>query len=632
MGNSRHGRSRRAKAHTPEYDVTFNGPRGLDQDAAARDLTQLISDPSARTTIAGAYATGYATIGLAQVNDDGPEWFHDTDPVDLVVLGCTYPKEFRDAGEFGNARTAWLRHIRDTLLWAGIRELVDAAVNLSNHHGMPIDDGSILLALCSTLKDAHLDDLQIPVELRPENALAEARFVRGCPPASHSLPEISEHSQNLAIDFMNTLDATTVSDDTCAEQLRDGLYLLDLIGLPVRTDSWTFLIALFVSLCASDEEPVDDLGGRAHAWALGLEQESPFAAVVDTILLASEHDLEPATTLSHLFALPQFMTGVDDESKRWHSEPGTDLVPLAFEFGHKQVRTRSGRMVQMDSETREALRELRRLFREKFGRDPNPDDPILFDPDEEIPTPMAETTWSKMLQSIAENASDPRISSFAFAASEVGYLVTEDNQELFSQSEKDAFYASVEHHRALQEMNPVELASFTWRHIIKELLDGSAESEAPRRIIENLVNIDEANPETTVILQTLVTKPLIWLNSMKQRGISEVELTQAIHWLHAEFGEDDYCGITAAVAVAIWGLPGISTLEEKIGKPWKKFTLNDLHELFDIDLAPGMIWLCTGLTATIGEGKIEWIEQGRTTRKSKKSGKSKTKSRKKKKR
>ena len=34
----------------------------------------------------------------------------------------------------------------------------------------------------------------------------------------------------------------------------------------------------------------------------------------------------------------------------------------------------------------EALQEQFRLFREKFGRDPKPDEPIFFDPDQDQPT------------------------------------------------------------------------------------------------------------------------------------------------------------------------------------------------------------------------------------------------------
>jgi hypothetical protein len=37
----------------------------------------------------------------------------------------------------------------------------------------------------------------------------------------------------------------------------------------------------------------------------------------------------------------------------------------------------------------EMLRDLNKLFVEKFGREPGPDDPLFFDPDAETPIPLA---------------------------------------------------------------------------------------------------------------------------------------------------------------------------------------------------------------------------------------------------
>jgi hypothetical protein len=36
----------------------------------------------------------------------------------------------------------------------------------------------------------------------------------------------------------------------------------------------------------------------------------------------------------------------------------------------------------------EALLEQRKAFVEKFGREPGPDDPVFFDPDKDLPTPI----------------------------------------------------------------------------------------------------------------------------------------------------------------------------------------------------------------------------------------------------
>lgn len=44
----------------------------------------------------------------------------------------------------------------------------------------------------------------------------------------------------------------------------------------------------------------------------------------------------------------------------------------------------------MDDQLAEAVEGLRELFRKKFGRDPGPDDPLVFDPDADEPRPMPE--------------------------------------------------------------------------------------------------------------------------------------------------------------------------------------------------------------------------------------------------
>jgi hypothetical protein len=45
-------------------------------------------------------------------------------------------------------------------------------------------------------------------------------------------------------------------------------------------------------------------------------------------------------------------------------------------------------VVPMTPRIREALLEQRKAFIDKFGREPGPDDPVLFDPDKDVPTPI----------------------------------------------------------------------------------------------------------------------------------------------------------------------------------------------------------------------------------------------------
>ena len=43
------------------------------------------------------------------------------------------------------------------------------------------------------------------------------------------------------------------------------------------------------------------------------------------------------------------------------------------------------KIIPIDRETREAISKQEQLFREKFGREPGPEDPLFFDPDASTP-------------------------------------------------------------------------------------------------------------------------------------------------------------------------------------------------------------------------------------------------------
>ena len=64
-----------------------------------------------RVSLAGAYALGYGMLGMAQHDDDGPDWFNDLDSLDTPFLGTLFlgtvlAEEFGDEYGFGNALMA----------------------------------------------------------------------------------------------------------------------------------------------------------------------------------------------------------------------------------------------------------------------------------------------------------------------------------------------------------------------------------------------------------------------------------------------------------------------------------------------------------------------------------------------
>lgn len=102
--------------------------------------------------------------------------------------------------------------------------------------------------------------------------------------------------------------------------------------------------------------------------------------------------------------------------------------------------------VSLPPEVVEELRKQQDQFRDKFGRDPGPDDPVFFDPDADEPRPLPEGFWEETLQEFADQADDPMLRALALASRDVGYMVTEMNTHLFSAHEVEAFEDAVARH------------------------------------------------------------------------------------------------------------------------------------------------------------------------------------------
>jgi hypothetical protein len=87
--------------------------------------------------------------------------------------------------------------------------------------------------------------------------------------------------------------------------------------------------------------------------------------------------------------------------------------------------------------SREALEALRQDFRERFGRDPGPDDPVFFDPSAEEPRPLGEdgeALFIAMSEMAMRRAGiDP---SLIYASRKTGLIVTERNQHLLSDDDR----------------------------------------------------------------------------------------------------------------------------------------------------------------------------------------------------
>ncbi len=108
---------------------------------------------------------------------------------------------------------------------------------------------------------------------------------------------------------------------------------------------------------------------------------------------------------------------------------------------------RQYRRVRMSKEMREILEEQRQRFRQKFGRDPRPEDPIIWDENAAEPTPASEEDIHQTILSVLIKAGSPP--EFVYAFEKTGRLVTESNMHLLTPAEYQEWVDAVEEFRRL---------------------------------------------------------------------------------------------------------------------------------------------------------------------------------------
>ena len=97
------------------------------------------------------------------------------------------------------------------------------------------------------------------------------------------------------------------------------------------------------------------------------------------------------------------------------------------------------------AEFTEALAAQRQAFVAKFGREPGPDDPLMFDPDSDTPREITEETMLADIDTMIERAHQAgQNTAYLKAWKDTGFLVTESNQHLFSAADLDQWNDAVE--------------------------------------------------------------------------------------------------------------------------------------------------------------------------------------------
>jgi len=450
---ARRHRQASSQGHCPQPRPQTAPATGREEDPRSRAqaaITRLVrGNPPGRVSLAGAYALGYGVIGLAQQEGEEPAWYPDLDPLDALFLGTVWPRQMRDGYEFGNVRTAWLAALRGTAHWAGIERFVRIVITASEEHGLPVDDGELMLLVAGRLEAAGLDQRKLPRQLLPGALLAGSRVALGGPPAELVLPEPPPDAAEQAARLWAGTQVPLEHDGTAADALREGLGMLARAGIDVRAEAVTMLPALYVALAAAGDEDLSEAGERAVAWAAGLPQDSPLIPVTDVLLAAPQLGLGPDAALRHLFGIPAFTQPARPQDRSWHSWPGTELPDLAFELGFRQVDTLDSKIMRLDPDAADALQSQRRRFEDKFGRPPGPDDPLFFDPDAAEPQPLPATGMETATVAMLEAAGISP--AWVYACQNTGGLLPRPDGTFATASDRAEWDESVSRYAGLHQ-------------------------------------------------------------------------------------------------------------------------------------------------------------------------------------
>ena len=120
--------------------------------------------------------------------------------------------------------------------------------------------------------------------------------------------------------------------------------------------------------------------------------------------------------------------------------------------GIKRIKPRSkkkpGVQRPLSEEVVRMLEQQRESFRQKFGREPGPADPIFFDPDVDTPRSLdRDKTEEGLLTAMTAAGIDPEL---IHAWQRTGHLVTEENRHLLSDEDVAEWQEAIEEYRELQ--------------------------------------------------------------------------------------------------------------------------------------------------------------------------------------
>jgi len=243
----------------------------------------------------------------------------------------------------------------------------------------------------------------------------------------------------------------------------------------------------------------------------------------------------------------------------------------------------------------DALAAQREAFRAKFGREPRPEDPILFDPEADEPTPFDDRRWTGQMTRVAAAAEAIGLHpAYIEAWAEVGYVVTDANRHLFSAAQVDAYLQAVARHMEADPPAeyPTDGPPLSTAMLADELRDVAADivtRHDPRpawNLIKLMRGVDDV--ELRELLPGAATAMLLSGLTEVRAQIGPDGAVRAVTWVRDHLGQHEAdLAVTAAGVLRHPAAP--------------RLTLNQVANRLGEALLPALLWLTAG-TLVISEG------------------------------
>jgi hypothetical protein len=115
------------------------------------------------------------------------------------------------------------------------------------------------------------------------------------------------------------------------------------------------------------------------------------------------------------------------------------------------------KIIPMTPEAKAVFERQLEAFRVKFGRDPEPQDPVFFDPDADTPTQISEAKgdqyWRLIIGAAAKVGIDP---AKIYAMHKTGRIVTEDNTQFLTDDELQEWNDAIDEYHEYRRRGAIQ--------------------------------------------------------------------------------------------------------------------------------------------------------------------------------